>query len=414
VSLLRRLVSSGPELRSDGLGSYLERAGLSTRTAAGEVVSADRALRLGAVWSCVNLIADTVGGLPVDAYRTRGGVRVEVSPTPSLLVEPSAESLALDWRRDVLVSLLLHGNAFGLVTSTDELGYPTTIELLDPAAVTVTKNTTTGRYSWRTGRVSRELWPLGDLWHLPAYTVAGQALGLSPITYAAESIGVGLAARRFGSSWFEGGGHPTGILETDQEVGPDLAKIVKTRFMDAVGKGGEPAVLGKGLSYSSIQVAPEESQFLETMGSNVADVARFYNVPPEIIGGDSGSSMTYANVEQRSLDLLTYGLSRWVLRLEAGLSRLMPRGTAVKLNTDALVRVDLLTRYRAHDAAIRAGWLSRNEVRTIEDRPPIVDDDDSGDEYLWPPYATALPGEVPAPTGSGARSSSTVTEENDQ
>lgn len=393
MSLLRRL-GSGPgmaERRASSLGEILGRLGIGTRTAAGESVTLDRALRLGSVWACVNLIADTVGGLPVDAVRYRAGARLPVDPVPPFLAEPSAELLPLDWRRTILVSLLLHGNAFGTVTAVDDLGYPRLVELLDPAAVRVSRRPD-GRYRWTVGRADRDLWPLGDLWHLPAYTVAGQALGLSPITYAAEAIGIGLAARRFGSQWFAGGGHPTGLLQSEQEIGPDVAAVVKSRFLEATSKGGEPAVLGAGLSYSAIQVAADESQFLETMRANVADVARFYNVPPEIIGGEAGGSLTYANVEQRGLDLLTYGLSRWVLRLESGLSRLIPRGSTVKLNTDALVRVDLLNRYRAHDVAVRAGWLSRNEVRELEDRPPI----DGGDETLWPPYATSLPAEVPA------------------
>jgi phage portal protein BeeE len=55
----------------------------------------------------------------------------------------------------------------------------------------------------------------------------------------------------------------------------------------------------------------------------------------------------------------------------------------VKANVDALIRVDTRTRYATHDSAIRAGWKNRNEVRELEDMPPIAED---GDEYLWPPY----------------------------
>jgi HK97 family phage portal protein len=403
LRLLDRMkLATGVDLRSDTLGAYLDNAGVSRRSATGStVVGVDTALRLGAVWSCVNLIADVVAGLPVDAFRRgQDGNRLEVLPTPILLVDPSSDVLAVDWRRNVLVSQLLNGNAFGLVTSIDRLGFPTTIDLISPGAVRVQKMN--GRYEWKVGNTDHDLWPLGDLWHLPAYTVPGQALGLSPITYAAETIGVGLAAQRFGSSWFAGGGHPTGLLSSDQEIGQDVAVIIKQRFLEATSTSGEPAVLGKGLEYESIQVAPEESQFLETMKANVADVARYYNVPPEIIGGEAGGSLTYANVEQRGLDLLTYGLSRWVNKLEAGLSRLLPRGQYAKLNTDALVRVDLLSRYKAHDAAIRAGWKSRDEVRAIEDLPPIADGD--GDQYLWPPYST-MPAvdDAPPPADAGAR-----------
>lgn len=393
MSLFRKLSDpAGTESRSASLDEILRRLGIPLRSGGrtSELVSADRALRHGAVWSSVNLIADVVSGLPVDVYRGAGSSRTEISP-PSLIVDPSADVLDLDWRRNVLVSWLLDGNAFGLVTEVDRAGWPRRIELLSAGSVRVRREN--GRFRWKVGDRDRELWPVGDLWHAPAFTVPGQALGLSPITYAAESIGVGLAAVRFGAQWFTDGAHPTGLLETEQQIGPDVAKEVKRRFLDALGTSGrEPVVLGSGLKFSSIQVSPEESQFLDTIRANVTDVERFFfGMPPE---GSAGSSLTYANVEQRSLDLLTFGLSRWILRLERNLTRLIPAGQTVKLNTDALVRVDLLTRYRAHDVAVRSGWLSRNEVRELEDRPPIPAEED-GDAFLWPPYSTAPVAEAP-------------------
>jgi phage portal protein BeeE len=96
-----------------------------------------------------------------------------------------------------------------------------------------------------------------------------------------------------------------------------------------------------------------------------------------LIGADSGSSLTYANVEQRALDFLTFGLRPWLVRLEVALSALLSSTTTVKFNAAALVRTDLLTRYQAHESAIRAGWKLRSEVRDLEDLPPIAGIDDT-------------------------------------
>jgi len=121
---------------------------------------------------------------------------------------------------------------------------------------------------------------------------------------------------------------------------------------------------------------PEEAQFLETTRANVATIARYFGVQPELIGGESGGSLTYANVEQRALDFLTFGLRPWLVRLEVALSALLASKTDVKFNAAALVRTDLLTRYQAHESAIRAGWKLRSEVRDLEDLPPIPGIDD--------------------------------------
>jgi HK97 family phage portal protein len=135
-------------------------------------------------------------------------------------------------------------------------------------------------------------------------------------------------------------------------------------------------VLGSGARFQAVTIAPEEAQFLETTQANIRTIARYFGVQPELIGADSGNSLTYANVEQRALDFLTFGLRPWLVRLETALSALLSSTTIVKFNAAALVRTDLLTRYQAHESAIRAGWKLRSEVRELEDLPPIAGIDD--------------------------------------
>ena len=85
------------------------------------------------------------------------------------------------------------------------------------------------------------------------------------------------------------------------------------------------AVLGSGAKFQAVTIPPEQAQFLETTRANVATIARYFSVQPELIGGESGGSLTYANVEQRALDFLTFGLRSWLVRLETALSGLCRR-----------------------------------------------------------------------------------------
>ena len=156
------------------------------------------------------------------------------------------------------------------------------------------------------------------------------------------------------------------MLTTDQDIKQDRADQLKARWRESYRQGGrEIAVLGNGARFQAVTVPPEESQFLETTRANVATIARYFGVQPELIGGESGGSLTYANVEQRALDFLTFGLRPWLVRLEVALSALLSSTTTVKFNAAALVRTDLLTRYQAHESAIRAGWKLRSEVREL-------------------------------------------------
>ena len=371
---------------------YADRAPF--RIHAGEPVNDDTAMRLGAVWGCVDLISELVSTLPVDEFRKVNGV---ATPQGSRFLEdPAGDGTGFEvWARQVMVSALMRGNAFGLVTSIDNAMWPRTVEVLHPDRVDARRYRNFGPVDWFVDDKPIERWPAGPLWHFPAYPVPGTPVGLSPIAYAAQTIGLGLAAQKFGAQWFGDGMHPTSILTTEQAVTEDQAKVIKERIRQVLYGSREPLVLGNGVTMEPIAVSPNESQFLETIKANADDIAKFFFRRPPGEGGQ----VTYANVEARSIDLLTYTLNGWLVRLERSLTRLRPRPRYVKFNADALLRVDTATRYKAHDMALRGGWRSRNDIRAIEDEPPIPE----GDEYLWPPYSTSPtpPDEAP-PGGANA------------
>jgi HK97 family phage portal protein len=119
-------------------------------------------------------------------------------------------------------------------------------------------------------------------------------------------------------------------------------------------------------------VSPDEAQFLDSQRFTVEQIARIYGIFPEMIGGaTSGSSVTYANREQRAADFLTFGLMPYLIALEDGLSGLVPGPNRVKFNVDGVLRSDLKTRYEAHAIGIDSGFLTIDEVRQLEDRPPL-------------------------------------------
>jgi HK97 family phage portal protein len=333
-------------------------------------VNPSTALQHSAVWACVNLIAGSISTLPLYAYRR--GDRDPLPDLPPLLRQPSATMNLPDWLYAALQSLLLRGNCYGLIVDRTGAGLlPAQVELLAPDTVQVT--TEQGRLVIR---VNGEEVDPASIWHVKAYTSAGNVVGLSPIQHARQAIGLGLGAEKFGAQFFGESAIPSGLLTTDQRLLPKDARDLKELWKASHGGRRDIAVLGDGARFQPISVNPEESQFLETTRANVATVARYFGVQPELIGGESGGSLTYANVEQRALDFLQFGLAPWLVRLETAISALLSSTTTVKFNAGALVRTDLLTRYQAHESAIRAGWKLRSEVRDLEDLPPIAGIDD--------------------------------------
>jgi HK97 family phage portal protein len=393
VSILRRL-----EQRAATLPESLLLSGMNRGTAYA-AVGPDQAMRLQAVWSCVNLIADLIATLPVESIRTMPDrTKIAMSPQPMLIASPSAEIDAINWRRQVLMSWLLRGNVYGDVVTVDRAGWPTQIEILNPDMVACQR--VNGEWKWSVNGKPVSRWPLGNLWHVPAYTVPGHPCGLSPISYAAHTIGLGLGARDFGAAWFDSNATPSAILESDQTIDAEQARIAKRRFKEAA-RDREVVAMGIGLRYKAISVNADESQFLATINANAAQIAGFFGLRPDDVNASMPSgSITYQNVEQQQLARLVYPMGPWMARLDAALTALLPRPQKAVIDTDALTRADLLTRYKAHDLSIRSGMSSPDERRAMEDEPPIPDG--KGAVWLWPPFAIALPNTTDAGMSANA------------
>ena len=139
-------------------------------------------------------------------------------------------------------------------------------------------------------------------------------------------------------------------------------------------RGREPLVLSDGVKYQTVAVSPEESQFLATQQANVAQIARFFGVPPEMVGGSGGSSMTYANVEQRSLDFLTYGVAFWLKRIEDAISIELVQPQYVKFRVQDLLRTDAETQAKIAVQHLAGKVLTPTEVRATLGLPPMTPD----------------------------------------
>jgi HK97 family phage portal protein len=336
----------------------------TTPTHAGVPVSTDQALRLSAVWACVRLLADAVSTLPLDVYRR--GERDPLPELPPLLRQPAAGMTLNEWLYAVMVGLLLRGNAYGVVTGrSGSTLLPAQVDLAHPDRLGVTV-TPDGRLQYRLN--GEELLP-DDVWHVRAYAFPGAVLGLSPVEYARQTIGLGLAAEKFAGQWFADP-VPSGVLYADRDPKSEGAKKLQAEWMAARKANRAPAVL-HGARFEPLSVKPEESQFLGTIDANVNAIARLYGCPPEMIAGITAGPLAYTSPEMRSLDLLTYTVRGWLVRLENTISRLLPSTQYARFNAAGMVRVDLKSRYEAHEIAIRAGFLTVNEVRELEDRGPL-------------------------------------------
>lgn len=335
-------------------------------------VNVERALTLGPVFAAGRLLASSVATLPLQTYRRIGDRRERVADPP-LLKQPSVQGDLHDWIFRAMTSLIYRGNAVGLITTRDVFERPTGVEWLNPDEVNVHDSQPSGRGSftdplwyWR-GR----LVPASDLIHIPWFTFPSRVWGLSPIRAYASTVSTGLSAQRFSAEWFDAGGVPPGTFKNaTQVVSQDDAEQIKHRLVQAI-RTHQPIVYGADWEYTPITISPNEAKFVETMKLGATQIAAIYGIPPEMIGGESGASMTYANVENQSINFVQFTLLPWLTKLEDALSALLPRPQYVKFNVDALIRPDATTRYANYKVARDIGLMNLDEMRALEDLPPL-------------------------------------------
>lgn len=353
-------------------------------------VTPESSLQKVAVGSSVDLICSLASELPVDVFTGSGLRRREVPRrTRPWISDPDGSGYGLeDWIYRALRSYLLRGNVAAEVTAVESRGrspMPTGLDILSFDHLYPSLNED-GEVVWHSsdGRSFRRGTGLGDVVHTRINPRPGLLVGQSPITAHAATIGLSIAAQDFGTRWFADGGHPSALL-TNSEVtlNEDQAASVKQKFLAALRGSREPVVFGRGWKYEALQINPDESQFLETQEYTSAECARIFGPGmPEILGYETGGTMTYANIESRMVHLLVLTMNRWFKRVERLLNVMLPTGEYALLNRDAILQTTTIERYRAHQLALADRWKTVNEVREIEDLPPVP----WGDE---PPQAPA-------------------------
>lgn len=333
-----------------------------------DLSTAEGPLQAVAVWSACDLIASLVSELPADVYRGAGPDRQHL-PTPAHLLDPDGSGHGLpDWSYRLVMSWLLRGNLYGGILDRGPGGFLRQVDVLHPDCVRPSVDN--GVITWM---VNGTPVPEAQMLHVRVNAMPGCLLGLSPVALHMTTIGQQVTAGRFGLQWFQDGAHPSALLVNNEtSLNPEQADTAKDRFLAAVRGRREPLVLGKGWEYKPLQVNAEESQFLETQKYSSAECARIFGPGiAEVLGYDSGGSMTYSNIVDRDLHLLKYAVGRWIRRLERVLSRFLPRPQYVKLNRNALLETNTMQRYASYSSSLSSAWQTINEVRALEDMTPV-------------------------------------------
>ena len=323
-------------------------------------LNTDSALGLAAVYRSVNVISATGSQLPLVVRRQGEIVDSLIAKRPDLRVS------ATEFYSQTLTSLALHGEAFWYVTR-NRNGTPQNLTVLDPRNVSVTLEDRTGypvgklRYDYGGKTLQGP-----NIQHLRLFSLPGSQRGLGPIQAARLDLETALRVRSFGDSVLSNGGIPTGVLSSDQFLSQEQADAYRDKWNEAQDQRGL-AVLGSGLSYSSIALSPADVQFLENQQFSTAQIGRLFGVPATWLGiGIEGSSITYSTSEDLARVFIQTTLTQYLTSIENAMTDLLPRGQVATFKLDSLLRADIKSRVAAYQALVGIGAMTVEEVRASE------------------------------------------------
>ncbi len=358
--------------------------GFGGQSKAGIQVNERTALKFSAVFACVRIISETLASMPIILYRDRqignkssGKDRAVEHPLYDILkTAPNNEMPSMILKETLQSHICLSGNGFAQIRR-NRRGTVIDLTLIPWIYIDPKRNLETRKIEYHTNDRGKMITlPPEEIFHVPGLGFDGLK-GYSPVRMAQEAIGLGLAAETFGSMFFSSGASMSGIAEYPTKMSDDAFNRFKDSFTAAysgLGNAKKIMFLEAGAKFTQTTIPPNEAQFLETRKFQVSDIARWYRVPPHMVGDLDRA--TFSNIEQQSLDFLIYTMLPWFTRWEQFINfRLLTpqeraQGYFAEFLVNSLLRADSQARAQMLHLMRQDGVINADEWRELENMNP--------------------------------------------
>ncbi|MFA6204556.1 MAG: phage portal protein [Gallionella sp.] len=355
-------------------------------TYTGKSVTEKTAMQITTVWACIRLIAETMGALPSSIYRTEksgNATKVDDHPLHEVLIEqPNSDMNGLEFREARTANLAMRGNSYSII---ERRGSGDVISLYPvPAGAIQPKRDAAGnRIYGVTDGGKTEWYPAEKIWHTKGFSFNGLE-GLSPIAYAREAMALALAGEEFNARLFGQGLMPSAKVSIPNWLTDDQRKVANAKLLEmhtGLQNMNKPMLLEGGMKVEDGILTPDDAQFLQLRQFTVVEICRLFNIKPHMVA--SLEQATNNNIEQLSLEFITYTMLPYLRRDEVGARKLFKPADRSKYfyryNFEGLLRADSGARASLYSILLQNGVFTRNEVRALENRNQS--DDPSMDQF---------------------------------
>lgn len=346
----------------------------------GEIVTDYTAMSLSAVWACVNLISGTISTLPLMVYRTStAGVRTVANDHPLYRLlhdSPNFDQTAVDFLDFISASIELWGNAYA--RKIIEGGRLVGLVPILPALPSVRRRSDgVIEYRWsEDGRSYVET----EQTVLHIRGPGGSPLGgMSTLTFGRNSFAIARAAEKAAGKMFVNGLRPSAALVFKDWLSPQNRKTANEELAAKAGaeNTGKPLILEGSAELKTFSINPEDAQMLESRQFSVEEICRFFGVPPHMVGHTQQSTSWGTGLEQQTLGFQKFTLRRRLKRMEQAFEKQLltaadrASGFTIEFALEGLLRGDSAARATFYQQMSQIGALTINEIRALENLPPV-------------------------------------------
>lgn len=364
-------------------------------TASGVSVSSDSAMRLMTVNACVKILSESIKQLPLHLMEQDGDMRQKATSHylyHKLHDQPNSWMTAPEFWGMAVAHIALRGNFYAYkaqlpgrpiveliplkIDSVQEVVQNPDYSLEYKVMVNTTSSSTfDGGVTRATGSEIITV-PGEKIMHLRGLVMNGY-MGLNPIQYARESIGLGIASRQFLAGYFGRGMHPGAVIKHPLSLtGPAHRELRRklTEKYAGLGASWDLMLIDEGMDIQFPQIKLVDAQFLELGKFNQSEICGMFRVPLMLIqAGDAPT--TYASAEQFMLAFVTHALTPIVVNIEKAIYRDLlteeeKKRYFAKFEMRGLLRGAFKEQMEGLQTAINSEIMNPNEARDVLDMNP--------------------------------------------
>lgn len=165
---------------------------------------------------------------------------------------------------------------------------------------------------------------------------------------------------------------------TDEQVDALRAKFEADYA--GIANAGRPLLKKKSINYETIDTGGTDSKSVELSENRKFqehEMAKIFSVPDELLRGDSGA-MDLENVFTLFLE---FAIKPLAVQIQESINTILGDDYYFEFDFNGVMKVSLQKRIDAYQKQINNGMLSLDEVRRMENRPPLPQ---AGDTYFMP------------------------------